>query len=358
MRLDCEQSAPSSIGFSDFRSNYIFNSTLNGVEDADALLIVGCNPRHEAAVLNARIRKAWLAGLNVAVVGDTGNLNYEFDAIRDLKSLPNHAFMRSLRSAKRPMIIVGSSVLESAESSLILNSIAQIVEDVPNLLSREWNGYNLLHRVSDTSRNLIIQAASWTAALDIGFKTSLGPIEPKVVYLLNADDYAPGEFDKSFVVYQGHHGDLGAKSADVVLPGCVFSEKNATFVNTEGRSQATRAAVTAPGAARDDWKIIRALSEYCGVTLPYNDINDVRGRMSDLSPNLVEYDTIGVNSFTSLGLASLKTSPKQLFSGTVSGFTGDFYLSNAICRASATMAKCSRTFTQKEEVKEERLLAV
>jgi NADH dehydrogenase (ubiquinone) Fe-S protein 1 len=174
--------------------------------------------------------------------------------------------------------------------------------------------------------------------------------------LLNADDSVPGEFDNTFVVYQGHHGDVGAQSADVVLPGSAFTEKSATYVNTEGRSQTTRAAVVAPGAARDDWQIVRALGEFCKVSMPYDDLNGVRKRMSDLSPNLVEYDRLGACSFPELGLTEMGRVKGD--GGSVACVGGDFYLSDVVCRASATMAKCSQSFTHLEVVQVERLYSV
>jgi NADH dehydrogenase (ubiquinone) Fe-S protein 1 len=174
--------------------------------------------------------------------------------------------------------------------------------------------------------------------------------------LLNADDFTPGDYSSAFVIYQGHHGDVGAQSADVILPGSAFTEKSATFVNTEGRSQVTRAAVVAPGAARDDWQIIRALSEFCQVPLEFDDLTGVRKRMSDVAPNLVEYDHLDVCSFPELGLKELGLAKGP--AGSVGCAEGDFYQSNVICRASSTMAKCTRSFTNLEDVKVERLVAV
>lgn len=163
---------------------------------------------------------------------------------------------------------------------------------------------------------------------------------------MNADD-AP-EFPDAFVVYQGHHGDAGAHSANVILPGCAYTEKGATFVNTEGRAQVTRAAVPPPGEAREDWSIIRALSQVLGTTLPYDDLTSIRRRMFTISPTLVDYDVVQEKSFTGLGLGTFNGTAK----GSFKGFDGDFYLTDPIARASSTMAKCSVAFTKGENVEQ------
>jgi len=329
----------------DFRSNYTMNSTINGVEEADVLLIIGSNPRHEAAIVNSRIRKAWLEGMDVAVVGKTGDLNYEYDAIASLNALSKHPFMKKLLSAKTPMVLVGSSVFELSDSTKVLGNISKIVSGIPGLFTPQWNGFNVLQR-----------AASWTAALDIGFLPHQKLESPKLAYLLNADNIRQEELQNAFVIYQGHHGDAGAHMADVILPGSAYTEKGATYVNTEGRAQVTRAAVAAPGAARDDWQIVRALSEVCNTSLPYDDITAMRKRLADVSPNLVEYDMVRTSSFTKLGLEELARGA-GITDGKVGCVEQDFYLTDVICRASSTMAKCSRSFTHLEGGDGERLIA-
>jgi NADH dehydrogenase (ubiquinone) Fe-S protein 1 len=260
----------------DIRSNYLFNSRIYGVEAADAILLVGTNPRWEAAVLNARIRKQWIRSeLEVGLVGQDFESTFEYESLGNdaaaLKKALSGSFGKKLQQAKRPMIIVGSSVVEHADASAIFETIGTFVEkNTANVLTDEWNGYNVLQR-----------AASRAGAYDVGFTTpspTVAKTWPKMIWLLGADEVDPKDIPKdAFVIYQGHHGDRGAQLADVVLPGAAYTEKSATYVNTEGRVQLTRAATGLPGAAREDWKIIRAVSEFVRAPLPYDDL----GALSD-----------------------------------------------------------------------------
>ncbi|EAZ63602.2 NADH dehydrogenase (ubiquinone) 78K chain precursor, 5-prime end [Scheffersomyces stipitis CBS 6054] len=333
----------------DIRSNYIFNSTIDGIEDADQILLVGTNPRHEAAVLNTRLRKVWLRQeLDIASVGQ------EFDSTFKLQHLGVDANAlkqalagdvgKKLSSAKKPLIIVGSGVADSEDASAIYKLVGEFASKNTNFNSAEWNGVNLLHR-----------EASRVAALDIGFQT-LSPetakTKPKFVYLLGADEISNKDIPKdAFVVYQGHHGDLGASFADVILPGSAYTEKSATYVNTEGRTQVTRAATNPPGVAREDWKIVRALSEYLDATLPYDDIVSVRIRLGEIAPHLVRHDVIepASSDIAKIGFAALVSKNK---SATISGTPlknpiDNFYFTDVISRSSPTMARCISSFGAK-----------
>ncbi|KAI8822387.1 G subunit of NADH dehydrogenase [Fimicolochytrium jonesii] len=333
-------------GVADFRSNYVLNDTINGIEEADALLLIGTNPRHEAPIVNTRIRKAYLTNnLNVGVVGAAPDLNYEFDHVGDevgaLEGLVSgkHAFFETLKSAKKPLIVVGSAVFERADSSAILSSVASLVEKLRKNVEPGHQIYNVLQR-----------AAGATAALDIGYTPSTPtPTKGKFIYLLNADDVLPSDIPKdAFVVYQGHHGDTGAYYADVILPGAAYTEKTATYVNTEGRAQQTRAAVAPVQGAREDWKIVRALSEVIGksIALPYDDAAQLRERMEEVSPTLVAYHG-GVEkaTFADVGLTQLRKGKSTKGAAKEGKFVlpiADFYMTDPISRASATMAKCSQ----------------
>lgn len=329
----------------DVRAAYTLNSTIAGIEEADALLLVGTNPRHEAAVINTRIRKAFLhKGLDVGLVGEKVDLTYDYaHAGTDAKALSEVLsgkgdFGKRLKEAKKPLIIVGSAVASHPDGQSILNTVAQTLSSDSRYLNSEWNAFSFLQR-----------RASSTAALDIGFTSPSNKVsqtKPKFVYLLGADEIDPSSIPAdAFVVYQGHHGDVGAQYADVCLPGAAYTEKAVTYVNTEGRTQITRAAVSPPGASREDWKIVRALSEIIGgnAVLPYDETLEIRDRMFEISPTLVRYDE---HEPTSEGVAKLAIQAwKNLEKGKSSAPLGkpidNFYQTDAISRASPTMAKVS-----------------
>ncbi|KAI0252744.1 NADH-ubiquinone oxidoreductase [Lactifluus subvellereus] len=337
----------------DIRSNYLFNATIPGVERADVILLVGTNPRHEAAVLNSRIRKSWIhTGLEVGLIGERVDTTYGYDYLgQDAKALANFIagkgeFAKKFTAAKHPLIIVGSAIGEHADGPAVYNALAKFVEkNKSKLVTPEWNGFAVLQR-----------AASRAAAYDIGFSPSkkAAGTKPKFIYLLNADDIDPASIPRdAFVVYQGHHGDLGAQLADVCLPGSAYTEKSTTWVNTEGRSQLGRAVVPPPGVAREDWKIIRALSEILDNVLPYDDVLALRDRMWELAPSLVRYDTLEHTS-TDIALAGLKTLAARTASAKVSGGLfhkpiANFYQTDPISRASVTMAQCTRAFVKDEQ---------
>ena len=273
----------------DLRSSYTFNSKIYGVEEADAILLVGTNPRHEAAGLNARIRKQWLrSDLEIGLVGEPFESTFDYDHlgadVSALKKALQGPWGKVLQSAKRPMIIVGSSAVEHPDAKAIFEAVGSFVDkNAANFITPQWQGYNVLQRV-----------ASRVGAYEVGFTTpspSVASTIPKFIWLLGADEISESDLPKgAFVVYQGHHGDRGAQLADVILPGAAYTEKHGTYVNTEGRVQMTRAATSMPGAARDDWKILRAASEYLGAPLPYDDIEALRDRMEEISPALRHYD--------------------------------------------------------------------
>ena len=288
----------------DVRSNYLFNSKMYGVEEADAILLIGTNTRHEAAVLNARIRKQWLrSDLEVGLIGVPFESTFEFEHLGTdasaLKKALSGRFGKRLQAAKRPMIIVGSGVAEHPDAKAFFETVGSFVEkNASSFLSQDWNGYNVLQR-----------AASRAGAYEVGFTVpspAVANSQPKFIWLLGADEISEQDIPEgAFVVYQGHHGDRGAQLADVVLPGAAYTEKHATYVNTEGRVQITRAATGLVGAAREDWKIIRAASEYLGAPLPYDDITMLRDRMSEISPVLSRYDIVEPTSLSGLSKVQL-----------------------------------------------------
>ncbi|KAG0648078.1 NADH-ubiquinone oxidoreductase 78 kDa [Hyphodiscus hymeniophilus] len=326
----------------DVRSNYLFNSKIWGVEEADAILIVGSNPRHEAAGLNARIRKQWMrSDLEIGVVGEVWNSTFEFEHLgadaAALKKALAGPFGKKLAGAKRPMIIVGSGVTDHPDAKAIYEMVGTFVEkNASNFLTEEWNGFNVLQR-----------AASRAGAFEIGFtvpSTAVASTKPKFIWLLGADEFNAADIPKdAFVVYQGHHGDRGAQIADVVLPGAAYTEKAGTYVNTEGRVQMTRAATSLPGAARTDWKIVRAVSEFLGAPLPYDDVAALRDRMVEISPTLASYDVVESTSLKQLSKVQLVDQNKgsKPSGGPLQKVIENFYFTDVISRSSPTMARCS-----------------
>lgn len=317
----------------DVRANYQFNSKIFGVEEADAILLVGTNPRHEAAGLNARIRKHWLrSDLEVGLVGEAFDSTFLFEHlgsdIAALKKALSGPFGKKLQSAKRPLIIVGSFAVEHPDAKAIFETVGSFVDkNASKFTTPEWHGYNVLQRV-----------ASRTGAYEVGFTTpspTVASTVPKMIWLLGADEISENAIPKdAFVVYQGHHGDRGAQLADVVIPGAAYTEKSGTYVNTEGRVQMTRAATSLPGAAREDWRIIRAVSEYLGAPLPFDDIEALRDRMEEISPTLRQYDVVQPSAMTALSKIQLVD---QNRGSRVSGqpfrrVIEDFYFTDAISR--------------------------
>jgi NADH dehydrogenase (ubiquinone) Fe-S protein 1 len=257
-----------------------------------------------------------------------------------------------LAAAKNPLIIVGSGVADSEDAQAIYNMVGEFANKSANFNTPEWNGVNLLHR-----------EASRVAALDIGFATvskEVAETKPKFIFLLGADEIKPDDIPKdAFVVYQGHHGDVGASFADVVLPGSAYTEKSATYVNTEGRTQVTRAATNAPGSAREDWKIIRALSEYLDATLPYDDIVSVRQRLGEVAPHLIRHQVIEPVSsdIVKIGFTDLvnKNKNSKIVGSPLINPISNFYFTDVISRSSPTMAKCITTFGAKiDKTKDEK----
>ncbi|KAL2832234.1 hypothetical protein BJY01DRAFT_226143 [Aspergillus pseudoustus] len=326
----------------DIRSNYLFNSKIYGIEEADVILLVATNPRHEASVLNARIRKQYLrSDLEIGLVGESFVSTFDFEHLGSdvaaLKSALSGEFGKRLAAAKRPMIIVGSAATEHENSKAIFEAVGGFVEKhASSFNTPEWQGYNVLQR-----------AASRAAAYEIGFTTpspEVAQTKARMVWLLGADEVNQSEIPKdAFVVYQGHHGDSGAQVADVVLPGAAYTEKSGTYINTEGRVQVTRAATSMPGASRDDWKIIRAASEFLNAPLPYDDIEALRDRMEEISPVMRRYDVVESSSLVQLSKVQLVDQNKgaQVTATPFKNVIEDFYFTDSISRSSPTMARCS-----------------
>lgn len=346
-RLDSENltiDAPvTELPSTDIRSNYIFNSTIEGIDTADQILIVGSNPRHEAAVLNARLRARWLESDDVEIshVGEKFNANVKLNELgetaNDLQAALKGELGKKLASAKNPLIIVGSGVWESADSAAVESIIKNFAKGKENIVNSEWNGLSFLHR-----------QASRTGALDIGFYNAdpaVKAVAPKVVFLFGADEIDPKAVPTdAFVVYVGHHGDVGASLADVILPGTAYTEKSAIYVNTEGRSQMTTAATGPVGTAREDWTIFKALSEYLGLGLPYENIRDLRSRIENIAPHLVRIEAVESVSPEFVKLAIENAPSAEPTGAQLKNPIKNFYFTDVISRNSKTMAQCVGSF--------------
>jgi NADH-quinone oxidoreductase subunit G len=349
--IDCRQDGAKLGGA---RESYLFNTTIAGLEACDAILLVGTNPRKEAPLVNARIRKTWLKGkLSVGVIGERCDLHYDHDYLGagadSLKRLiaGEGDFAHVLNNAKAPAIIVGQGALTGSDGAAVLNLVAQAAQTFGMVKAKTddapaHNGFNVLHT-----------AAARVAGLDMGFVPAAGGKdvgqmlvaaqagEMDVVFLLGADEIDTSKLGSAFVVYLGSHGDAGANRADVILPGSAYTEKPGLYVNTEGRVQIASRAIFPKGEAKEDWAILRALSDHLGVKLGYDSLEQLRGKLMADHPTFGAVDYApGAASAGGFDLAAVGVKGEvgdQPFASPVD----DFYLTNPIARASVTMAECS-----------------
>ena len=341
--IDCRQDGARVTAGS--RAAYTMNTTIAGLEDADAVLLVGTNPRWEAPLVNTRLRKAWVQGnARIAVVGPQVDLSYPSEYLGagpdTLQAIVDgsHEFAAVLKDAERPAVIVGTGALARDDGAAVLAAAAKLVESC-NLIRDDWNGFNVLHT-----------AASRVGGLDLGFVPGEGGRDTAailegagsgaidLVYLLGADEIDMSKLGEAFVVYQGHHGDAGAHRADVILPGAAYTEKNGTYVNTEGRVQIARQAVQPPGDAREDWAIIRALSDAVGGDLDYVTLGDVRAALVAANPVFDRVDEVTEAEWGGAGTAG------EMGNAPFESPVANYYMTDPISRASETMAECTREF--------------
>ena len=313
-----------------------FNSTIAGIETADVVLLVGSNIRWEAPLIATRVRKVVRQGGKVFAIGPEAELDMKVEWLgNDLKllgKLPAEV-TRAFTSAERPAVIVGPGALAAGGLGAALALVGHL-----GLIKDGWNGFNVVHT-----------AASRMAGLILGYAQQGGIAEveqaaPELVLLLGADEMPADRFDGAFKVYIGHHGDAGARQAHLVLPGAAYAEKHGTWVNTEGRVQRGEKAAFPPGEAREDWTILRAVSELAGRKLPFDTFGELRAQMVRDHPELGRD-----------GLIDLPWAPPRLDAkaeGPIRYPIGDFFLTNAICRASPTMRRCSEELVHGADIKE------
>ncbi len=333
------------------RVSYLFNSTIVGIENADALLIIGSNPRKEAAIVNARIRKCSLqANFPIGYIGADIKLNYKINGLGESPDIVEEIvsgkseFSKILDKAERPAIIVGTEIFKRTDADAIMAAIYDLCDKYA-VIEQDWNGLNILH-----------QAASRVAGLDLGFVPSgkgkntstilKGGME--LLFLLGADEIDTSKLEGSFVVYIGSHGDAGASIADIILPAAAYTEKTATYVNIEGRPQSTRQAVIPPAEAKEDWKIINELTELVG-SKSYKNLKDLRADMFADTSCWSDYDEIIPAKWKKFGQEG-KIQKKDL-TETIE----NFYMTDPISRSSKTMANCTAEFvvntSQADEIK-------
>ena len=317
------------------RASYVFNSTIAGIEDADAIIIIGSNPRLESPVLNARIRKRYVRGnVFIGVVGEQADLTYPYEYLGAGPDSFAKSVEKALTGKQKPIFVIGQGALNRADGAAVLSMVAEAARKL-GVVKDGWNGFNVLHT-----------EAALVGALDLGFVPGEGGLDTAamlksgaldVLFLLGVDEVVVPE--GAFVVYQGTHGDAGAHRADVILPGAAFTEKSGLYVNTEGRVQMTNRASFPPGEAREDWAILRALSAVLGNALPFDTLAQLRKSLFAAHPHFAAINGIAASDAGAVDvLAGLGGKVgKDAFRSPVT----DFYLTNPIARASKTMAACS-----------------
>ncbi len=327
------------------RAGYLFNTTIAGIENADAALLVGCNPRWEAPLINARLRKRFLrGGFRVGLIGAPCDLTFETeylgagpDSLQEIAD-GKGGFAEVLSAAERPMIVLGMSALARPDGAAILD-IGRRLAETFGMIGDGWNGFNVLHRAAARVAGLDLGLVPASGGRDTdGILAGAGAGEIEVVYLLGVDEIDMTRLKDAFVIYQGHHGDAGAHRADVILPGAAYSEKNGTYTNTEGRVQLGRLAASPPGDAREDWTILRALSGVLGKPLSYDNLSEVRQRLIEVNPVFAAIDRVAPAAWESFGQAG------QVDATPFEAPMVNYYMTDPISRASETMAACTEVF--------------
>lgn len=335
------------------RGNYLFNTTVAGIDQADFCLLIGANPRQSAPVLNARIGvNQRQRQLYVARIGAKAELNYKVHELGASVSVlqqilrQEHEICAMLSSAKMPMMIIGDEVLLRQDAADLV-SLAHGICAKYNFVKEGWNGFNILHN-----------NASSVAMLDIGFKPSEGGKDYKeilqatkdgqikLLYLLGTDEPDAQSFGKAFVIYQGHHGDKGADRANLILPGAAYSEKDGIYINLEGRAQYARAAVPPPGSARSDSSILLQLASRLDMNFPFDDLLDVRAEMARMFPAIAHMDKIVPNDFKPMPLSLIDALDGQKAEQDLQEIKQNYYMTNIISRFSPTMLNCTKFILQ------------
>ncbi|MEM9733495.1 MAG: NADH-quinone oxidoreductase subunit NuoG [Pseudomonadota bacterium] len=333
--MDCRE-AGSTMDPALGRSSYTFNSTIEGIEDADAIMLIGTNPRKEAAVLNSRIRKRYRTGeAAIVLVGEAHETTYDYTHLGDDLSALSKLKLKGKAKSEKSMFIVGASVFARRDGAAAMAEIAEVAKTL-GVVKDGWNGFNVLHT-----------SASRVGGLDLGFVPGEGGMDTAqmltgtdVLFLLGADELDMTQRKAGFTVYIGSHGDVGAHHANVILPAATYTEKSGTWVNTEGRVQMGNRAAFAPGEAREDWAILRALSDALGKKLPFDSLAQLRAKLYEAHPHFAAIDEVAQSDGLA-ALDALAARKGKLGNTPLTSSVEDFYLTNPIARASAVMAECS-----------------
>ena len=332
--IDCRQDG-SKLNPKFGRASYLFNSTIAGVDQADAIVVIGSNPRREAPVLNARIRKRWLkGGVQMGLIGEEADLTYHYNHLGAGPQTLAEIAEKPAAGATKPMFVIGAAAFARPDGTAVLASLAKAAL-AAGVVKDGWNGFNVLHSAASRVGGLDLGLVPGDGGLDAPAMAKPGALD--VLFNLGADELEvqPG----AFVVYIGTHGDRGAHRADVILPGAAYTEKTGIYVNTEGRPQFAERAVFPPGDAREDWSILRALSDPLGVRLSYDSLTQLRAALAAAHPDLVRFDAVvAADPAALVGLSAVVGSVDKVpFGASVQ----DFYFTNPIARASRVMAECS-----------------
>jgi NADH-quinone oxidoreductase subunit G len=347
--LECRQDG-AKIDTAD-RASYLMNTGIAGLAQADVALFIGTNPRHEAPLVNTRLRQAYLnKGLKAFNVGAAFDLTYPVEQLGEnpqvLSEIASgkHPVAELLKNAKNPIIILGAGALARGDGDAIL-AVAKSIAANCNVVREGWNGFNMLHYAASRVGGLDVGFVPQKGGLDMaGIIDAIGKKTVKMVYLLGVDEVDMGYFGDAFVVYQGHHGDIGAHRADVVLPGAAYTEKNALYVNTEGRVQETKRAVFPPGQAKEDWAIVAQLAKLLGKPLAYDSLKAIRARIVKEFESLSQLDARMLATWT-----TQKDAKAVIKSEKFDYPIHNFYMSDPISRTSKTMAACTESVRQTRE---------
>ena len=327
--------------------NYTFNSSINGIEESDLILLIGCNPRLEATMVNARIRKAYnLNKIKIYSIGDPGDLTYEYTIVgnntKDVANLTNDEskLSKDMKLSKKPIVIIGESALEMKSGQFIFEEIKEYLKK-NNFIREEWNALNVLIQNASTVGSLDLKLINSTKENNFQFFDKLENNNYKFLYLLGSDNLNINKNDE-FIVYQGSHGDRGAEIADVILPSAAYTEQNGLYINLEGRVQECRKASYPPGAAKEDWKIFNLILKNLEKKDLYKDQLSIKNDVIKIIPNFSDIDLLPKKKFNQINKPNT-----YFYEETIKINKIDYYFTNSIARASKTMAEC-RSVKKKE----------